>query len=621
MVDVMDRDQAIGSGGDEQAIVVRFAGDSGDGVQVLGGEFAKSSALTGYDLMTFPDFPAEIRAPTGTLFGVSAFQLQFGGRRVLTAGDDVDVLVIFNPAALKTNLETLKQGGTVIVDDSSFTARNLSRAGYDTDPLDELEKEGIRVIRVPITKLTEEAVSDLEVGKKVADRAKNFWALGLVYWLFGRDRAPTQKWITEKFGKLPLVADVNLKALNAGHTYGDVSELEAQTAVETADAVFQAGTYRSINGAEATALGLAAIGAVSGVPLSYCSYPITPASSLLHELAKFRGKGVSTFQAEDEIAAVSAAVGASFAGNLGVTGSSGPGIALKAEALGLAVATELPLLVVDVQRAGPSTGMPTKPEQSDLMMAVAGRHGEAPCPVLAPKSPSDCFATMLEAGRIALSLMTPVMFLSDAYIANASEPWAIPDVNTLPDIPTRKIGEADADGFHPFRREQETLARNWAAPGTPGLEHRIGGIEKAADSGHISYDPSNHQRMTELRRQKIDQLSETGLQATLEAGADEGDLVIVTWGSAHGAVKSAVSRAASEGQRVGHVHLTQVWPLPANLGAVLRRYGKVAVAELNEGQLKSLIRSELLIPATGINQITGQPFKSATIRQAIGELL
>lgn len=598
-------------------VVVRFAGDSGDGIQVLGGEFAKSSAFAGHDIMTFPDFPAEIRAPVGTTFGVSAYQIQFGGPKVRTPGDKADVLIAFNPAALKTNLYAAKPNALIIIDEGSFNKRNLQKAGYETNPMEDGSLNNFRVLPIDITTYTEEAVKESGVGKKQSGRAKNFWALGLIYWIFGRDRAPTIKWIEQKFGtKAPEAVSANCMALNAGHAFGETIEIGPDIAARAAPSGETHTDSRAITGTDAMALGLAAVSTCSGLQLTYCTYPITPASALLHALAKLKGKGVVTYQAEDEISAATAAIGASYAGSLGITASSGPGIALKGESLGLAVATELPLIVIDVQRAGPSTGMPTKAEQTDLNIAAYGRHGEAPCPILAPAKPAECFDIMLEAARLATTYMTPVFVMSDAYLANAAEPWQAPDVSKLPDLTPAFITE-NFEGFHPFIRNKETLARPWVKPGTEGLEHRIGGLEKDENSGHISYDPENHQRMTELRAQKINKIATDGYQAEIEVGPQDGDVAILGWGSTHGALKTAVEQLNTDGHKVAHIHLRQVIPLPQNLEALLRQYEKVIVAEINSGQLRSLIRSEYLIPAEGLNKVTGQPFHIDEVKNAL----
>lgn len=599
--------------------VVRFAGDSGDGIQLLGSEFAKAVALEHHDLLTLPDFPAEIRAPAGSTFGVSAFQIQFGADGVLTPGDEVDVLFAFNPAALKTDLHTLKPGGLIVVGEGAFSDRNLKRAGYAENPLDDGSLAGYRVMRIDMARLSAEAVASTGVGTKQAGRAKNLWALGLCFWLFGGSRQPTINWLREKFAEQPDVVASNVAALNAGHAYGETMELDAGEAALGSRGALHHGLFRTITGTDAMGLGLAAVAALSGLKVTYCSYPITPASALLHFLASLKGRGIVTFQAEDEIAAATAAIGASYAGGLGVTTSSGPGLALKSEALGLAVAAELPLLAIDVQRAGPSTGMPTKPEQADLNLALYGRHGEAPLPVLAPATPSECFEVVIEAARIATTHMTPVIVLSDAYIANAAEPWELPDVDALPNIaPTF---HTDPAGFEPFMRDPETLARPWAKPGTPGLAHRIGGIERASGHGDISYDPDNHQKMTDLRAEKISRVAWDGLDHEIDGGATGGDLLVIGWGSTYGAIEEAVSRLTREGLAVGHLHLRQLSPLPPNLGAILARFRQVAVAELNKGQLVRLIRSEFLVDAQSITQVNGLPFKVSVLEAALRDCL
>lgn len=599
--------------------VVRFAGDSGDGIQVLGTEFAKAVALRQHDLMTLPDFPAEIRAPAGSTFGVSAFQIQFGGAAVLTPGDRADALFAFNPAALKTNLDALKPGGLVVVDPGAFSERNLKRAGYTTNPLEGSALSRYRVLPVDIARLTALAVAETGVGKKQAGRAKNFWSLGLCFWLFGGERGPTIEWIEAKFAKAPEVAASNVAALNAGHAYGETLELDAAGTAQGKPGTPRHGVFRTVTGTDAMGLGLAAVAALSGLKLTYCSYPITPASALLHFLAGLQGRGVTTFQAEDEIASATAAIGASYAGGLGVTASSGPGLALKGEALGLAVAVELPLLAIDVQRAGPSTGMPTKPEQADLNLAMYGRHGEAPLPVLAPATPTECFPTVIEAARIAMKYMTPVLVLSDAYIANAAEPWELPDVDALPGL--APAFRAEPAGFQPFGRDPDTLARPWAKPGTAGLAHRIGGLERAEGSGDISYDPANHEAMSRLRAAKIDGIAADAPPCQLEGGAAAGELLVIGWGSTYGAIVEAVQRMRRRGVAVGHIHLRQLWPLPRNLGDILKRFRAVAVPELNHGQLTRLIRSEFLVDARAICQMSGQPFKVAHLEAELGACL
>lgn len=600
-------------------VVVRIAGDSGDGIQTVGGEFTNTTALDGSGLMTFPDFPAEIRAPAGTTFGVSAFQIQFGAERIATHGDAVDVLVALNPAALKAHLGAVRPGGMVIADAGTFQKRNLEKAGYAENPLETDALAGFEVQAYDIGKMVREALEPLGVSKKESDRARNFWSLGLLFWMYGRPVAPTTEWLSKKYAKRPDIAQANVAALNAGHAFGENLELEGGAVTNVAAAAYDAGQYRTVTGTDATVLGLAAVAALSGVKLQYCSYPITPASAVLHGLAKIAGNSISTFQAEDEIAAACAALGASYAGALGVTGTSGPGVALKSEALGLAVATELPMIVIDVQRAGPSTGMPTKTEQSDLTMVVHGRHGETPMPVLAPAHPAECFDIMIEAAQVAMTHMTPVMVLTDGYVANASEPWRLPDVAALPDLtPSYRT---DPEGFQPFSRNPETLARPWAKPGTPGLAHRIGGIERADGAGHISYDGANHQRMTDLRAEKMERVRARYPVRGIDTGAEQGDVLLIGWGSTYGALREATLGLVEEGLGVGHMHIREVYPLPAELSTVAARFKKVLVAELNAGQLRSLIRDELLIPAEGINQVTGQPFSAEYIKARIRSVL
>ena len=608
------------------AAVVRFAGDSGDGIQTLGSEFTKSSALTGHGFMTFPDFPAEIRAPAGTTFGVSAFQIQIGGDAVKTHGDTVDVLVALNPAALKTNLPSLRPGGLLLIDTDAFNKRGLEKAGYETNPLEDGSLDDVRVEAVEISRLTREAAladgrAEAGVTKKDADKARNFWALGLVYWMFEQDRSATAAWLGTKFGKRPEIAAANVAALDAGHTYGDVTDMAPPTRLRAlAAAQPKPGTYKTLTGIDGIVLGLTAASALSGLRLHYCSYPITPASAILHGLAKLEGEGVATFQAEDEIAAATAAIGASFAGGLGVTGTSGPGMALKAEALGLAAAAELPLIVVDVQRAGPSTGMPTKVEQADLNMALKGRHGEAPLPVFAAAGPGDSFDTVLQAARVATKFMTPVIVLSDAYTANAAEPWRLPDVDAMADIAINR--DIDPEGFHPFRRDEDSLARAWAVPGMTGLAHRLGGIERAAGSGHISYDPDNHQEMTDLRAAKLDRIRDFLPAAKIETGDDAGRVLVVGWGSTRGVLKTTVEELNAEGHAVGHLHLRSLSPLPRGLEEAFGLFDHVVVAELNSGQLLDELRARFPhIPFRGLNKVTGQPFTVAEIDAALREHL
>ncbi len=600
-------------------LVVRFAGDSGDGIQLAGYEFAKSTADAKSDFMTLPDYPAEIRAPIGTLFGVSAFQIQFGADEVLTPGDRADVLVAFNPAALVTNLQNLKTGGVLIVDESHFDARGLKKAKLETNPLEDGMLDGVQVITVDVIKRTLEALDHLGLGRKPAMRAKNFWVLGLVYWMFGRPLDITRDWLNTKFKKTPEVAEANITALKAGHAYGETMEIAAFPNLAAPRIAKHKRKSRIISGTQAMALGLAAVAALGKRDIVYCSYPITPASTLLHALTRFKG-GVRTFQAEDEIASISAALGASFAGSLGVTASSGPGLALKTEAMGLGVAVELPLLVIDVQRGGPSTGMPTKPEQSDLTMAIHGRHGEAPLPVLAPATPDDCFWIMIEAARIAIETMTPVIILTDAYLANAASDWQLPDIDSVSDIDWPRL-MPDGEDFQPFSRDPETLARPWAVPGTPGHAHRIGGLEKAQGSGHISYDPANHEEMTRLRAEKVLKVADRLPPIELEDGAREGDILIIGWGSTHGSITQAVKELNAEGKRVAHVHLRHLWPLPRGLDELIKRFPRAVTAELNTGQLSSILRSEYLAPLETISQVNGQPFYVSDLKSEITKRL
>ena len=604
----------------EQA-VIRFAGDSGDGMQVTGSQFTLETALAGNDLATFPDFPAEIRAPTGTTFGVSAFQIHFGATDVLTAGDEVDVLVAMNPAALTMNLEDLRPGGTLVVDTAAFTERNLTKAGYAANPLDDDSLEPYRLLKVDLTRLTEEAVKEFAITSRDAHRCRNMWALGLMLWMYGRDRQATVEWLTRKFAAQPDIARANVAALNAGHAFGETAELPTHIAAYTvAPHPVTPGVYRTISGTEGIAWGLLAGLQAAGLErMVFASYPITPASAILHTLAGLKAYGVVTFQAEDEIAAICSAIGAAFAGALGVTSSSGPGIALKTEGLGLAIATELPLIVIDSQRAGPSTGMPTKTEQSDLFQAVLGRNADAPLPVIAAATPGDCFEVAMEAVRLATRYMTPVILLSDGYLANAAEPWRVPDVAALPRFPVRF--RTETDGFHPFVRDPVSLARAWARPGTPGLEHRIGGLERSYDSGHISYDPDNHEQMTKTRAAKIAGIARDIPLQTVALGEDRGSLAVVGWGSTFGALHQAVKEVRAEGQAVSHIHVRYLAPFPPNLGELLGRFDHVLVPELNNGQLVQLLRAAYLVPAEGLNQITGKPFKVSTIATAIRERL
>ncbi len=595
---------------------MRLAGDSGDGIQLQGQQFTIASALAGHDLATFPDFPAEIRAPAGTRFGVSAFQIQFGGEHITTPGDAPDVLVAFNPAALVVNLPLLEPHSLIIVDDSTFTEQRLKRANLSSNPLEDGSLDGFDVVTLDISRMTLEAVRPHGLGTKDSLRCKNFWALGLVLWMFDQDRAPTARWIAEKFAAAPAVRDANLAALDAGHAYGETCELRhvlQQQPMPRAPLV--AADYRTITGAEGLALGLVAAAELAETDLLFCSYPITPASSLLHHLAGMQDVGVATFQAEDEIAAVCAAIGASFAGKLGVTSSSGPGIALKTEAIGLAVAAELPLVVIDSQRAGPSTGMPTKTEQSDLHQAVYGRNGDTPIPVLAARSPGDCFECAIEAVRIALRHMTPVMLLTDGYIANASELWAIPDFDRYQRIETRRAAAGDAVA-RVFERDPASHARRWVVPGGGGPAYRVGGIEKDIATGDISYDSANHQAMTDMRMAKVASVASIIGEQGVRAGGRRG-LAVVAWGSTYGAVYQAVRQCTLKGLAVAHIHLRYINPLPANLGELLASYDAVLVPELNTGQLSTVLRDRLGIEVLQFNQVNGQPFKVARLVEEI----
>ncbi len=602
------------------SVVIRFAGDSGDGMQVTGSQFTLETALAGSDFSTFPDFPAEIRAPTGTTFGVSAFQIHFGGGDVMTPGDAVDVLVAMNPAALTVELNDLLVGGTVIVDTAAFTERNLSKAGYTRSPLEDDSLARYQVLKFDITKLTADAVKPHGLSSREAHLCRNMWALGLLLWMYGYERTASVEWLKKKFAKKPLIAEANIAALNAGHAFGETAEMtEHLVGYTVPKADVRPGRYRTITGTEGLAWGLVAGLRASGVEkLVFAGYPITPASALLHTLANLRAYGVVTFQAEDEIAAAGAALGASYAGALGVTSSSGPGIALKTEMLGLAIATELPLVVIDSQRAGPSTGMPTKAEQSDLLQAVHGRNADAPLVVLAPMTTADCFDIAIEAVRIATKYMTPVMVLSDGYLAHAAQPWRIPREADLPRFPVTY--RTDPEGFQPFLRDPETLARPWVKPGTPTLEHRIGGLERDYDSGHISYDPDNHARMTKARADKIAGVARDIPEQAVALGEDHGKLAVVGWGSTFGAIHRAVQIARDEGRDVAHIHIRYLSPFPRNLGDLLKRYGRVLVPEMNNGQLVRLLRAEYLLPAESLPKVTGKPFRVTDIAQAIRKL-
>ena len=602
-----------------ETMVVRFAGDSGDGMQLTGGQFTLSTALAGEDFATFPDFPAEIRAPQGTTFGVSAFQINFGANGIETAGDEPDVLVAMNPAALKVNVVDLRPGGLVIIDSGEFTARNLAKAGYTANPLEDGSLARWQVMAFDISRQTLEAVKPFGLGNKEALRCKNMWTLGLALWMFDRSREPLIEWLRGKFSKNPVLAEANAAALNAGHAYGETAELDGplkQFAVDATEAA--PGFYRTVTGGESLALGLVAGAKLAGLPMFFGSYPITPASPILHALARLKEFGVTTFQAEDEVAAICSAIGASYAGQLGVTSSSGPGIALKGEALGLAIITELPLVIVNSQRGGPSTGLPTKTEQSDLYQAVYGRNGDAPLVVLASRSPSDCFEVAIEACRLAVQYMTPVMVLTDGYIANAAEPWRVPDMASFEAFPVTFHTDVPVTGkINPYQRDPDTLARVWIKPGTPGLTHRIGGIEKGVKTGNINYEAANHQEMTDIRRDKVANIARDLPPQTVDQGPSSGKLALVGWGSTYGPIRKGVQRARAKGMDVAHIHLRHIWPLPENLGALLRGYEKVIVPEMNTGQLKTVLRDQYLVDAKPFNKVSGQPFKIAEIEAAI----
>jgi len=602
-------------------VVIRFAGDSGDGMQVTGSQFTLETALAGSDFSTFPDFPAEIRAPAGTTFGVSAFQIHFGGTDVMTPGDAVDVLVAMNPAALTVDLKDLKVGGTVIVDTAAFTERNLGKAGYAKNPLDDGSLARYQVLKFDITKQTAEAVKPFGLSSREAHLCRNMWALGLLLWMYGRERVATLEWLKRKFAKKPGIAEANVAALNAGHAFGETAEMpEHLVGYVVPKAQVLPGRYRTVSGTEGLAWGLVAGMRAAGIDkMVFAGYPITPASALLHTLANLRAYGVVTFQAEDEIAASGAALGAAYAGALGVTSSSGPGIALKTEMLGLAIATELPLVVIDSQRAGPSTGMPTKTEQSDLFQAVHGRNADAPLAVLSAATTTDCFDVAIEAVRLATKYMTPVIILTDGYLAHAAEPWRIPQAADLPRFPVSY--RIDPEGFHPFLRNPETLARPWVKPGTPQLEHRIGGLEKDYDSGHISYDPDNHARMTKARADKIAGIARDIPLQDVTLGEDHGPLAVVGWGSTFGPIYQAVKIARDEGRDVAHIHVRYLSPFPRNLGDLLKRYDRVLVPEMNNGQLVKLLRAEYLTPAEPLGKVTGKPFRVTEIVQMIRKIV
>jgi len=606
-----------------EAVVVRFAGDSGDGMQLTGGQFTLSTALAGNDLATFPDFPAEIRAPQGTTFGVSAFQINFGSSAIETAGDAPDVLIAMNPAALKTNVDALKAGGLIIADEGEFGARNLAKAGYVENPLEDGSLAKWNLMAFNISQLTLDAVKPFGLGNKEALRCKNMWTLGLALWMFDRDRGPIEQWLKTKFAKAPELAEANIAALNAGHAYGETAEIGGQLHQHhIAAAPAEPGLYRTVTGAEAVSIGLVAGAQLAGLPMFFGGYPITPASAILHHLSRLKEYGVTTFQAEDEIAAIASAIGASFAGSLGVTSSSGPGIALKGEAMGLAIVAELPLVIINSQRGGPSTGLPTKTEQSDLYQAVYGRNGDAPIPVIAARSPSDAFDCAIEACRIATQYMTPVMLLTDGYIANAAEPWKVPDMYSYQPFPVTFHDQTPAEGedVRAYARDDK-LARVWIKPGTPGLMHRIGGIEKNKVTGHIDYSPDNHQAMTDLRTDKVQGIAQSFPEQEVTLGEPGGKLAVVGWGSTFGPIHQAVRRARRSGVDVSHIHVRHIWPLPRNLGELLKSYDRIIVPEMNNGQFKTVLRDQYLVDARPVTKVSGHPFKIAEIEVAIEEAL
>jgi 2-oxoglutarate/2-oxoacid ferredoxin oxidoreductase subunit alpha len=597
--------------------VIRFAGDSGDGMQVTGSQFTNTVALYGNDIATFPDFPAEIRAPAGTLPGVSGYQLHFSSNEIYTPGDAVDVLIAMNPAALKMNIADLKANGILIVNSDAFAETDLRKAQMSSNPLEDHSLDKYRLFSVELERLTKVALEHLGLDAKSVSRCKNFFALGMCYWLYNRSMEGTVRYIDEKFSKKPLLVEANKLAMKAGYSYCEATEA-FQISYEIPPAQLEPGLYRNMSGNQALALGFVTASQKSGLKLFQGSYPITPASDILHELSQYKDFGVITFQAEDEIAAITSAIGAAYAGALAITTTSGPGMALKTEAMGLAVAVEIPLVVCDIQRGGPSTGLPTKTEQADLLQALFGRNSEAPIPIIAPATPSDCFWAAVEASRIAVKYMVPVIILSDGYLANGAEPWKIPDLDSIPDFKVKFA--SDPVDFKPYRRNPDTLARPWAVPGTPGLEHRIGGLEKQDVSGNINYEPLNHENMVRIRAAKIEAIVQD-IPDIVPAGDPEGDLLIVAWGSTHGAITAAVKSQRELGHRIGHVHLRHLNPLPANLGEVLKRYQTVLVPELNMGQLLWVLRAKFLVNAIGLNKIQGRPFKQSELEQKIAELV
>src|SRR5262245_61679146 len=605
-----------------ESVTIRFAGDSGDGMQLAGTQFTNTSAVLGNDIATFPDFPAEIRAPAGTLAGVSGFQIHFSRHDIHTPGDRLNTLVAMNPAALKTNLKDLEPGGILIVNSDAFGTGDLHKAGYKANPLEDSSLKGYRLFKIPINKLNRDAVAEVKLSPREADRCKNFFALGLVYWLYERPLDSTLKWIRDKFAKNPAVLEANTRTLKAGYNFGETTET-MPVHYKVPKAQIKPGRYRKITGNEAIAIGLVTATKLANVPLVYASYPITPASDILHHLSEMKRYSVRTMQAEDEIAAMGMAIGASFGGAIGVTATSGPGICLKSEAIGLAVMTELPCVIIDVQRGGPSTGLPTKTEQADLLQAMFGRNGECPAAIVAPCSPADCFTMVFEAVRLAIGFMTPVFLLSDGYLANGAEPWLIPDVAKLPHIrvkhPPAPSGNGDGSHFLPYKRD-DRLVRQWAIPGTAGLEHRIGGLEKEDVSGNVSYDPANHEHMIHTRAQKIANIANE-IPLLPGVGAEEGDLLVLGWGGTHGAILSAVQRAQRKGLKVSCAHLRYLNPMPKNIGDVLKKFKKVLIPELNCGQLRMLIRSTYLIDAVGLNKVQGRPFLVSEIEEKIQQML
>jgi 2-oxoglutarate ferredoxin oxidoreductase subunit alpha len=598
-------------------VTIRFAGDSGDGMQVTGSQFSRTAAVFGNDISTLPDYPAEIRAPAGSLPGVSGFQISFSSSDIHTPGDAPDVLVAMNPAAVRTNLRDLAPGGAIIVNSDAFTPTNLAKAGYATNPLTDGSLKSYTVFEIPVSTLNARALEGLDMTSKQVDLTKNFFALGVMFWLYERSMEPTYAWLEEKYEKKPVFIEANKRALRAGYAFGETTEM-FHTHFRVAPAKLPPGQYRNITGNEATALGFLAAQQLAKRPVFYSSYPITPASEILHQLSTYKNFGLKTFQAEDEIAAIGAAIGASYGGALGMTGTSGPGMALKSEMLGLAIMVELPLVVVDVQRGGPSTGMPTKTEQGDLLQALVGRNSDAPVPVVAPARPGECFDYAIEAWRIALKYMTPVVYLSDAFLATGSEPWRVPELSDLPDIavPNR----TEAEGYYPYQRDPETLARPWVVPGTPGLEHRVGGLEKLDVLGTVSYDPDNHHRMMLLRAEKVARIARD-IPPLEVFGPPEGELLILGWGSTYGAIRTAVERLQKAGKSVAHAHLRHLNPFPENTGDVVRSYRRVVIPELNLGQLLMVIRAKYLVDAVGFNLVRGKPFQISEIQTKAEQLL